>query len=172
MNDDYIERINYLLEPGHIYVSLKPTLIMSVLGTCVSITLWDNRLHFGGMNYFLYPFTDDPKIACSKYGNVAISTLIKMMLEEGSKPKNIEAQILGGALPKGVKNLSVSEENIRIARKTLDEKGISVISEDIGGHRGRKVVFDTLTGNVAIMKVPKIRKADWFPEKEADTNPS
>jgi chemotaxis protein CheD len=41
--------------------------------------------------------------------------------------------------------------------------GISIVSEDVGGALGRKIVFNTLTNDVAVLKTDGVRKSDWFP---------
>ena len=48
-----------------------------------------------------------------------------------------------------------------VARRALSRRGIRVASEDVGGSLGRKIVFDTGSGQVAVLKVRNIRKSDW-----------
>ena len=50
-----------------------------------------------------------------------------------------------------------------IARKILAKHRIRIISEDVGGERGRKIVFQTNTNKIAVLKVDKLRKSDWYP---------
>jgi len=56
----------------------------------------------------------------------------------------------------------VGHENVAIARSVLQKKGIAIVSEDVGGNMGRKVVFDTETGQLMTLKVHKIRDSDWM----------
>jgi chemotaxis protein CheD len=42
-------------------------------------------------------------------------------------------------------------------------EGIRVVSEDTGGEKGRKIVFNTGTNEVAVLKVDRLRKGDWYP---------
>ncbi|MFW5811032.1 MAG: chemotaxis protein CheD, partial [Thermodesulfobacteriota bacterium] len=81
----------------------------------------------------------------------------------GSKPRNLEAQIIGGAYNPGISGKNIGRENIQVARKLLARKRIRIVSEDVGGEKGRKVVFNTHTNEVAVIKVEKLRTADWFP---------
>jgi len=161
-----VERDNsqYLLMPGFIYLNKGNSVIQAVLGTCVSVCLWDKKRRFGGMNNFLYPFTDDKHKATAKYGNVATITLIRMMEEAGCSKRDIIAQLFGGSSPEGEENSerrNIGRENINVARKVLRSKGIKIVSEDIGGHTGRKIAFDVATGNVAVLRVMDIRDSDW-----------
>jgi len=154
----------YLLKPGFIYFSKGNSVIQAVLGTCVSVCLWDKKRRFGGMNNFPYPATNNKHEATAKYGNVATVTLIRMMEEAGCNKGDMMAQIFGGSHPEGgkyVKKRNIGNENIEVARKVLKSKRIKVVSEDIGGHMGRKIAFDVETGNVAVLRVLDIRDSDW-----------
>ena len=153
----------YLLKPGYIYITKGEELIKTVLGTCVAVCLWDRKLRLGGMTHFSHPYTKKKENATAKYGNVATSALLKMMEKAGSRREDIKAQIFGGGCPENESN-ETGLKNIAAARTVLKRKGISLESEDIGGSMGRKIVFDTKTGQVAVLKVRKIRHSDWFPE--------
>lgn len=155
----------YFLEKAHLYVDTRPTILSTVVGSGVAVCLYDRIRRMGGMNNHSHPFTDDPKKATVTYGNVAVSALIKMFLSSGSLRENLEAQIFGGAAPDetsyDVRRAGV--ENIRVAKTVLRRYHIPIVSEDVGGMRGRKIVFNSGTGEVAVFKVPKIRTADWYP---------
>ncbi len=155
----------YFLNSGYIYVPQAPTLISTVLGSCVSVCLWDRRLEYGGMNHFLYPSTRNPRQATARYGNVATGVLIRLFVEEGSRKEDLEAQIFGGAfaLDGSPKVQEVSEQNVAVAKDILRKNGISVVSEDTGGVKGRKLVFNTLANEVAVIRVERLRESDWYP---------
>lgn len=154
---------SYFLKPGYILVPEVPTIISTVLGSCVAVCLFDGTRKTGGMNHFPLPSTNKPEEATARYGNVATLALIGMMLENGSSIKDLEAQILGGAFcPKTCPN-DIGKENVNVARKVLTRKKISIVSEDVGGEKGRKIVYDTSSNEVVVIKVEKIRQGDWYP---------
>ncbi len=155
----------YFLKPGFIFVSRKPTLISTVLGSCVSVCIRDNVREYGGMNHFLFPVTDDPTLATAQYGNVATNALIRFFLEGGSEAEHLEAQIFGGALlPDGAEEANeVSRENVMMAQFVLRKSGIRIVSEDTGGNKGRKIVYNSSTNHVMVIRVDRIRKGDWYP---------
>ena len=155
---------SFLLEPGFVYFNRKSVVVQAVLGNAVSVCLWDRNLHCGGMNNFVFPHTSDRRKTTSRYGNVATTTLVKMLEEAGSKRKDIVAQIFGGGAPEGEEWADVreiGERNIEAARRVLASKHIKVVGEDVGGIMGRKVMFDIASGHVAVLKVHEIRKSDW-----------
>jgi chemotaxis protein CheD len=158
--------VNYLLEPGFVVFPPTPTLISTVLGSCVAISLYDRKRKIGGMNSFQFPIIRERHRATTRYGNVAIITLIQMMIADGSRCKDMEAQIFGGAHNRSLSSQNIGMENIRIARRILAKERISVTSEDVGGEKGRKIVYSTHTNEAAVFKVDKLRQSDWYPYTE------
>jgi len=154
---------NYFLEPGYIFLAEKPTSISTVLGSCVSVCIYDRKRKVGGMNHFQVPFATESDQATARFGNVATITLIRMMIHDDSKIKNMEAQILGGAHNIKVSPKDIGFENIMAAKKILTRERIRVTSEDVRGGKGRKIVFNTGTNEIAVFKVDKLREADWYP---------
>jgi chemotaxis protein CheD len=155
--------LNYFLKPGYIFLPTKPALISTVLGSCVAVCLYDRKRKIGGMNHFQLPATSEKKTATACYGNIATRALVLMMIREGSKVKHLEAQIFGGAHDKMFSLKNIGHENIRAARRVLAQAHIKIVSEDVGGEKGRKIIFNTASNEVAILKVDKLRKEDWFP---------
>jgi len=158
---DIANRPDYFLQPGYIYFSKTPAIVRTVLGSCVAVTLWDKAQQYGGMNHFLRPWTKDPAEATPQFGNVATAALLQIMEDAGCRREDIVAQITGGAAPDGANESDVGQGNVQVAREILSRKGIPVISEDIGGTMGRKIVFDTYTGQLVVLKVHRIRETDW-----------
>lgn len=159
---DLPNRVNYYLEPGYIYFSKSPAVVRAVVGTCVAVCLWDRRQLFGGMNHFMRPWTKDANQATPQFGNVATAALIKIMEDAGSQRGDLVAQVTGGAYPEEAQGTDLGVANIQVAREILTRRGIRVVSEDVGGSIGRKIIFDTHTGQLAVLKVHKIRSSDWF----------
>ncbi len=128
--------------------------------------MYDRKLKKGGMNSFQFPMIREKGKTTTRYGNVAIWALIRMMLEDGSTSKHLEAQIFGGAHNPDVSQVNIGNENIRVARKILMKEKIVVASEDVGGVKGRKIVFSTHSNEIAVFKVDKLRKSDWYPYED------
>ena len=158
-----IVHTNYLLEPGYIYVAAEPTVISTVLGSCVSVSIYDRSRKVGGMNHFLYPTAENDQEATAIFGDAATLNLIRMMVQYGSKRKDLEAQIIGGAYNPGISSTNMGRQNVMTARRILARQRVKVVSEDIGGALGRKIVFHTNINEIAILKVENIRQSDWYP---------
>ena len=82
---------------GEIFVGIKPTAIVTVLGSCVGVCLYDKVELIGGMNHYLLPLWNGNGLESPKYGNVAIPKLIENMENIGCLRRNMEAKIFGGA---------------------------------------------------------------------------
>lgn len=145
----------HYLYPGNIFVRKEPHRITTVLGSCVSVCLWDPVLRIGGMNHFMLPFWNGEGLASPRYGNIAIAKLIEKMLEYGSQKKRIQAKVFGGGemlrVSKGV--LNVGERNVLLARDMMREARIPIVSSDLGGSAGRKIIFHTGTGSVLMKRL-------------------
>jgi chemotaxis protein CheD len=163
MSGSDIQLFEYYLQPGYIFLNEERSLISTVLGSSVAVSLWDQKKEYGGMANYLYPFVNHREQATAQYGNVAIRHLVKMFSEEGAKEKNIKAQIFGGAATESPECANVARENVSVARRILNKLKIEVISEDVGGNLGRKIVFNTFKNEAIVYKVSTLRDSDWYP---------
>ena len=156
------QEITHYLEQGHIIVTTQPEVLATVLGSCVAVCLWDEKLVCGGMNHFLYPRAPHKDEATPRFGNAATIALVRMMEDVGCKREHMVAQIFGGGHAEGQDGeSSVGAENVLVARTVLEKKSVRVLSSDVGGSMGRKVVFDVATGHAVVLKVHKVRQTDW-----------
>ncbi|MDR1395238.1 MAG: chemotaxis protein CheD [Deltaproteobacteria bacterium] len=161
-----VEIYRYHLTPGSLFSCGQQAMISTVLGTCVAVCLHDRRLKIGGMNHFLYPKSGFFGSSSNDYGDVAIPALIDKLCRLGSRPQDLEAQIFGGGDISGFDDGRTGSKNIKIARKILKKNGISIVSEDVGGFKGRRLIFHTGTNETLVMKTHRIRRGDYFPYRQ------
>ena len=79
----------------------------------------------------------------------AVALLIGQVLERGAHRGRLAAKVFGGACVLEAfraDQWSLGARNIEIAREQLEAAAIPVVGEDVGGDRGRKVVFHVRTG--------------------------
>jgi chemotaxis protein CheD len=136
------------LYAGQIIVSREPTILTTILGSCVAVCLWDAANGSGGMNHFLLPERVRDG-AATRYASAACEQLIARMVEIGSEPRRLVAKVFGGAavidaLRQGVQHLG--ERNVATAMALLEREKIPVVAEDVLGRYGRKLVFHTHSG--------------------------
>lgn len=152
----------YYLKPGYVMANRSATMIRAILGNCVAVAIFDSILHFGGMHQFVFPRTDVPKDRTPQYGNVGISVLMKMMVDLGSSRDNIVAQIFGGAQSRNWQDGKLGEKNVAFARSALAHLKVPVVSEDVGGFMGRKILYHTGTNETAVFKMDQLAEDAWF----------
>ncbi len=150
----------FFLQPGYIFVSHEPHLIHTVLGSCVAVCIWDSVRKFGGVASFIYGSASS-KNRSGKYGQVAIPHLIELLLELGSDEKDLKVHIVGGGEHPKYKS-GIGHENAITAEKLLKKYPIEVLTRDIRGEFGRKVIFNSGNGEILIYKMHDIRKDDWY----------
>lgn len=142
----------HYLYPSNIFVSKAQCRIQTILGSCVAVCLYDQRNRFGGMNHFMVPLWNGEGLASPKYGNIAVEMLLQHMLALGCKKSDLVAKVFGGASQYVYQNdiIAVGDRNIQVMQSMLEEQRIRIVSESLGGARGRKIYFDTHTGQVSM----------------------
>lgn len=152
------------LKPGMIHFSESPVGIQSVVTFGILITIYDKVRNVGGAAHFVYPFRVKDKPSTALFGAPAVVGLLKAFLASGSITSNLEVNIYGSASPDNAQKeyLDNCDNNILVAREILDKKDIKIQSADVGGNKGRKVAFDTSSGETMIAKVDSIRSVDWM----------
>jgi len=140
----------HYLYPGGVFISQKSFEITTVLGSCIAICLYDEKLKFGGMNHFMLPLWNGTGLATPKYGNIANQNLLNAMLYNGSQPIDIVAKVFGGAevLSSETDYFRIGKRNIEFAFSFLEKNGILVKAYSTGGKQGRKIIFNNYSGEV------------------------
>jgi chemotaxis protein CheD len=138
----------YLL-PGQLYASAEPCQIRTILGSCVSICLWDQRQRAGGMNHFLLPASREGQPASLRFANAATNELIGKLLRLGCHRRDLQAKIFGGSSMFQNQTQypsSLGARNVAAALDLLKDASIPVTVRETGGTQGRKIVFNTDDG--------------------------
>lgn len=150
------ENIHYLL-PGNLFAHSHSHVVTTVLGSCVSVCLWDPGKKIGGINHYMLPLWNGEGLASPKYGNIAIDKLIEKMLELGCERRSLRAKVFGGGEMFRVTNavMNIGERNIVLAQDVLSDKKIPIIASDVGGKTGRKLIYDTGTGAISMKRLTR-----------------
>jgi len=136
------DRAQVYLHAGQLHAASAPTAITTVLGSCVSVCLYDPVTKVGGMNHFLLPLHVDREQS-PRFGTVAVPALVDAVLRAGGTRGGLVAKVFGGASVIAVlaKGRRLGDENAALALRLLEEARIPVLDHDVGGQRGRKLVF-------------------------------
>jgi chemotaxis protein CheD len=168
-NGNFIE---IFLQPGEFYVGDAGYRIRTLLGSCVSITLWHPVLRVGAMSHFLLSDRNDrKKIALDgHYGSEAMWLMLRELVRADVNPAECEAKVFGGGnmFPKQRRSttLNVGEKNGEAARSWLRDYGIRKVSEDLFGAGHRQLIFDIASGDVWVNQVEPSEPAPLPKKKE------
>lgn len=146
--------IDIFLQPGELYFGDRHTRIRTLLGSCVSITLWNPWLKIGGMCHFMLPTRGHvgPHLD-GRYGDEALALLLREIRASRSRPGDYEVKLFGGGnmFPEHCSrhdNLSVPKRNVESARRMLKAHGLVIHAEHVGGSGHRQLIFDVGNGHV------------------------
>ena len=143
------------LHPGEMCFCERPTRVETVLGSCVSITMWNARLQIGCICHAVLPRQrggDDP----FKYVDSSIQNMLRVLDKHSSRRGDLEVKLFGGASMRQLtpRHRSVGSQNIEAATDVLRDQGIALRVTDTGGTSGRKLLFYTATGEVFVKRIP------------------
>jgi chemotaxis protein CheD len=152
--------IDVFLQPGEYFVGDKNNRIRTVLGSCVSITLWHPVRHIGAMSHFLLASrgSDQSGELDGRYGEEAMQLMLDELASRKIKPSECQGKIFGGGImfPRhmGKNTLNVGQKNGEVARALLRRHGIMIVSESLFGVGYRQIIFKIATGNVWVRQIP------------------
>jgi len=113
------------------------------LGSCIGLTLFNERLKIGAMAHIMLPESSGRTDRPGKYADTAIPLLLTGLNENGCRTGTLIAKMAGGACMFEYfgTNLNIGERNAEKVRCVLKEYQIKLIAEDVGGKVGRSVTF-------------------------------
>lgn len=135
---------------GHYAVSADPdTVLMTVLGSCVSACIYDPVTNIGGMNHFILPTSGGLEIAeqPERYGDLAMRTLVDDLYSHGAERRNLRTKLFGGRTRKS-SGYDPGSLNSAFARRFLLEEGIKLVDSSLGDDLARWIAFHPTTGRV------------------------
>ena len=152
-----LQTVHYL-KPAEVYFADKPLVIKTILGSCITVTMYCQRMGAAAACHALLPSCGhetpcyDPSCKIrNKYVDCIIPEMIKRFTKKHIKVAEIEVKLFGGADMFKTSDKSVGRVgsmNVEMARKVLEKHGLRLKSFDVGGNLGRKILFDTQTGEV------------------------
>lgn len=153
----------YLLSED-MYFTDGPALVATVLGSCVSVTMFSRRREAAAICHALLPYCRWRRrcpVNCPekyRYVDCAVAEMAEEFRLRNVKPREIEVNVFGGARIAGSvagKNDSVGGLNAEAAFTAIQSKRMVIKKADIGGDFGRKIYFYTHTGNVFLKRLER-----------------
>ncbi|MFA4915876.1 MAG: hypothetical protein WC560_04315 [Syntrophales bacterium] len=147
------------LRPGEYYATNQPEILGTVLGSCISVCLFDEENRIGGMNHFMLPgCISTQEILFSeigRYGLYAMELLIGEIIKKGGNRKTLKGKCFGGGSVLRFRQYdgNIPEANIRFIRKFFELEEIPLITENMGGSYGRKIYFFVPEGRILMKRL-------------------
>lgn len=147
---------------GEYHVRHNPhTLVCIGLGSCVGVAIYDLNERIGGLAHVMLPKYGEgrDKVNACKYADSSIYMMIDDIIENGGRRRSLKAKIAGGAQMFSFissENLNIGRRNVEAVKDALEQEGVPLIGEDVGGSRSRTVIFDSRTGVLTVRKDNKI----------------
>jgi chemotaxis protein CheD len=126
------------------------------LGSCVAIALHDPQAQVGGLAHVLLPSTgmSQDRSNRAKFPSSAVPLLCERMQALGARTGRIRAKIVGGASMftslLSATGLQIGERNVVATRGALEQAGIPIVAQDVGGDCGRSVYFSVRDGRLVV----------------------
>jgi len=138
--------------PGEFYVTEKSDeVLVTVLGSCVSACIRDQRAGLGGMNHFMLPlgqagdWGNDPQ--STRYGNFAMEKLLNELIKAGCSRERLEIKVFGGGNVIDI-NQAIGTQNADFVLRYLEAEGLNCAAQDLGGQYPRRIHYFPATGRV------------------------
>lgn len=143
---------------GDFHATKEKVVLKTVLGSCVSVCLYDPLHNVAGMNHILLVghgneigFDES-----SRYGVNAMECLINDMIKKGACKACFMAKVFGGGhiLYGANPDESPGTKNVKFVLDFLHTEKIKIVSQSTGGTVTRSILFDTETHDVFVKRIP------------------
>ncbi len=158
------------LKPAALYIAQTPVVIKTILGSCISMVFYCDRLGISGISHAQLPGTSDnthghahcyPAIYGStdpgkdtfKYVTSSTQYMLNQFKSMKITPHEIEIKLFGGANVLQVsshRTKTVGEKNIEVAHDIILRNQLRLTAEDTGGNTGRTLYLFSHSGEVRI----------------------
>lgn len=143
-----------VLQPGELWFGERDTRIRTLLGSCVSITLWHPHRLLGGMCHYMLPSRPEPRRGelDGRYAEEALQLLLRDIDGRRTEPGEYVVKMFGGGnmfpgtTRSGVDHVGL--QNVDAGKELLRTHGFRCHAEHLGGCGHRQLIFDVWNGDV------------------------
>ena len=148
------------LKPGELYLGEQPTVVVTTLGSCVSLIFFHQPQRLGAICHALLP-TDVHQENSFRFVDRAFFWMLEQFQSRGIAASQIQAKLFGGAdvlecFQGACRKVTIGQQNINQALELFKAQGLQVQASNLGGTLGRKLFFYTHTGEVLLKQVEKV----------------
>jgi chemotaxis protein CheD len=151
--------VRVYLGPGELLIAEEPTIVTTVLGSCVAVTMYTRSKKLGAICHAMLPYAHPNTTSSFRYVDTALLYMLEFFHQKGIKEADIEAKLIGGGDVLdhiSTMSASVGQQNITAALELLEKEGLQLAAKDIGGPLGRKIHYYTHTGKILLSRVKRL----------------
>jgi chemotaxis protein CheD len=151
------------LGPGQMVLAREPTILATILGSCIGVTFWSARLGVGALCHAILPTCPPPptgKVSDSvgfRYVDFCIRSLASQFDGLGALRTEVQVKMFGGANVNFVGHAgarpTVGRMNSEAAIQVLADEGYVVVASSVGSTFGCKIRFNTGSGEVQLVRL-------------------
>jgi chemotaxis protein CheD len=151
------------VQPGESHLVTEPSIMRTVLGSCVGIAFRAPRLGIAALCHPMlpkYPIKGTTKLTTAvgrRYVDFTIRDLAQQFDSLGARRAEIEVKLFGGGdvllVINPASRPTVGRLNLEAALKVLEEEGFTVAASSLGGNCGLNIQFHTGTGEVLLKRL-------------------
>jgi chemotaxis protein CheD len=155
------------VQPGESRLVREPSILRTLLGSCVGIAFRIPRLGVGALCHPMLPRCPAKpgapiaRSAGRRYVDFAIRDMAQHFDRLGARRGEVEVKLFGGGdvllMVEDKARPTVGKLNIEVAIKVLEEEGFAVMASSLGGKRGINIRFNTQTGEVLLERHSETR---------------
>lgn len=153
------------IQPGESCLMRDPALLCTLLGSCLGITFWVERLQVGVLCHPMLPVLPAKKEShagkthARRYVDFAIRDVASQLDALGAARQETEVKVFGGAdvldMDRDHARATVGMLNREAAERVLCAEGYKVAACKVGGDQGIQIQFDTSNGEVRLRRLGK-----------------
>jgi chemotaxis protein CheD len=146
------------LKPGEMFLAREPTIIRTILGSCVGVTFWCARLGIGALCHGMLPRCPrqaggETSLASRyRYVDFCIQEIARQFDQLGAVRNEVQIKVFGGAdvllMDSSPERPTIGRQNYETAIEILRDEGYTVAASSLGNTFGRKIRFNTGNGEV------------------------
>jgi chemotaxis protein CheD len=164
MPDNESALVEVYLQPGEMFLARVPTIIRTLLGSCVGVSFWSRRMGIGALCHAMLPKCPEdlqkdisPEVGY-RYVDFAIRDLAQKFDALGAHRSEVQVKLFGGAdvLLAGVEGstrATIGSLNCETALDELRKEGFRVKASSLRGNSGLNIHFNTGTGDVHLRRL-------------------
>ena len=138
--------------------------LVTVLGSCVSLCLYNKMHGLAAMNHFVFPNGENvDKSSRGRYGNTANQLILNSLLAVDAERSHYVAKIYGGANPLNSdvgSDTQIGARNVAAVESFLSAEKIPIVEKITGSEKGYRIYYNTQIGDVTVEEITRASDRD------------